>query len=78
MAQAVTEGRKAVNFSDWAAYSPDQQRTLLAVWCDDATTGKMPGAYTLLRPETRLSPQDVETICEAARLVDTRAAGGSR
>jgi hypothetical protein len=37
MAQAVTEGRKAVNFSEWAAYSPDQQRTLLAVSCDDAT-----------------------------------------
>jgi len=31
-----------------------------------ATKGKMPGAYTLLRPETRLSSQDVETICAAA------------
>ena len=67
MAQAVTEGRKAVNFSEWAAYSPDQQRTLLAMSCDDATSGKMPGPYTLVRPETRLSAQDVETICVAAR-----------
>ena len=40
---------------------------LLAVSCDDAKSGKMPGPYTRLRPETRLSPQDVETICAAAR-----------
>jgi hypothetical protein len=50
----------------------------LAMSCEDATKGKTPGAYTLLRPETRLSPQDVETICAAARQADTRAAGGSR
>jgi len=74
MAQAVTEGRKAVNFSEWALYSPDQQRTLLAVSCDDATRGKMPGLYTLVRPETRLSAQDVETICAAARQPEAIAA----
>ena len=78
MAQAVREGRNVVNFSEWAAYQPAQQRLLLALSCEDATNGKMPGAYTLLRPATRLSPQDVETICAAARQADTRAAGGSR
>lgn len=77
MAQGVREGRNAVNFSEWTGYQPAQQRLLLAMSCDDAMTGKMPGAYTLLRPETRLSPQDVETICAAAREA-TRAAGGSR
>ena len=38
------------------------------------STGKMPGAYTLLHPETRLSPQDVETIA-AAREAEAEAAG---
>jgi heme-binding protein len=76
MRSAVTTGRKAVNFSDWAAYSPDQQRTLLAVSCDDVKTGKMPGPYTLLRPETRLSAQDIEAICEAARQAEANAADG--
>src|SRR5688572_28014999 len=57
MAQAVTEGRKAVNFSEWAAYSPDQQRTLLAVSCDDATSGRMPGPYTLVRPRRGSRPR---------------------
>jgi len=74
MAYGVTEGRKAVNFSEWAAYAPQRQRTLLFQSCQDATSGKMPGAYTLLRPETRLSAQDVETICAATREADAHAA----
>jgi hypothetical protein len=67
LARSVAEGRKAVNFSEWAGYPPDVQRTLLKVSCDDATSGKMPGPYTLFRSETKLSSEDVETICAAAR-----------
>jgi Haem-binding domain len=67
MAQGVAEGRKAVNFSEWADYSPEQQRGLLAASCEDASQGRMPGPYTVLRRETRLSARDVETICAAAR-----------
>jgi hypothetical protein len=74
MAYGVTSGRRAVNFSEWTAYSPEKQRMLLAASCDDATSGKMPGIYTLLRSETRLSAQDVETICAAARQADAHAA----
>ena len=48
MAYGVTAGRKAVNFSEWAAYSPEQQRILLALSCQDVSEGKMPGPYTLL------------------------------
>lgn len=66
MARGVAEGRKAVNFSEWSAYSPGQQRTLLSASCDDVSAGRMPGPWTLLHPETRLSPRDVETICAAA------------
>jgi hypothetical protein len=66
MAYGVAEGRKAVNFSEWAAYPPERQQALLAAACHDASEGKMPGPYTLLHPETRLSAQDVETICAAA------------
>jgi hypothetical protein len=68
LARAVAEGRNAVNYSEWGAYSPGQQRTLLAASCDDATTGRMPGgAWTLLHPEARLSSEDIETICAASR-----------
>src|SRR5204863_9375704 len=65
MARGVAEGRKAVNFSDWASYPPDVQRTLLSVSCQDATSGKMPGPYTLVRPATKLSPQATETLCSS-------------
>ena len=76
MAYEVAEGRQAVNFSEWAAYSPEQRRSLLAVSCDDARNGKMPGPYTFLRPETRLSAQDIETICVAARQAEAPATDG--
>jgi hypothetical protein len=75
IARGVTEGRKAVNFSEWGAYPPDARRAQLAASCRDAATGKMPmRAYLLLRPEARLSPQDVQTICAAAREGEPRAA----
>lgn len=76
MASGVAEGRRAVNFSEWASYQPDVQRTLLAASCQDVSTGKMPGAWTLLHPETRLSGEDVETICAAARKAQADAAAG--
>ncbi len=67
MAYGVTMGRNAVNFSEWTAYSSEQQQTLLTQSCDDVTNGKMPGAYALLHPETRLSAGDVATVCAGAR-----------
>jgi heme-binding protein len=73
MAYGVTKGRKTVNFSEWAAYSPEQQRVLLLESCQDASQGRMPGPYTLLHPEMRLSAQDVETICAAARQAEAQA-----
>ena len=76
MAYGVTAGRKAVNFSEWAAYQPERQRRLLMESCQDASKGKMPGPWTLLHPEAKLSTQDVETICAAARQVETAAARG--
>jgi hypothetical protein len=76
MAYGVKEGRKAVNFSEWAVYSPERQRMLLAGSCQDASNGKMPGSpYTLLHTDARLSARDVETICAAAREPDAVAAG---
>jgi hypothetical protein len=76
MAYGVTKGRKAVNFSEWAAYPLDQQRAALVASCQDVSAGKMPGVYALLRPETRLSAQDIETICVVARQAQADAANG--
>ena len=68
MRAAVDEGRKAVNFSEWASYPPERQRALLAASCADASSGKMPGsAWTTFHPEARLSARDIEVVCAAAR-----------
>lgn len=72
MDYSVKNGRRAINFSEWSAYSADQQRSLLAASCYDAQTGKMPGLYTLFRSETRLSAQDVEAICAASRQTEAK------
>lgn len=78
MARGVADGRKAVNFSEWASYAPAVRRTLLSASCQDATSGKMPGAYAFVRPETKLSAKDIETICAASRLADANAADRRR
>ena len=74
MVYSVNEGRKVVNFSEWGSYQPERQRKLLSASCQTASEGKMPGPYTLVRPETKLSPQDIETICTAARQAQAAAA----
>ena len=76
MAYGVTAGRKAVNFSEWAGYRPERQRMLLIASCQDVSKGKMPGPWTLLHPEAKLSPQDVEAICAATEQVETTATRG--
>jgi hypothetical protein len=74
MSSAVKEGRRVVNFSEWAGYPAEKQRVLLAASCQAATSGKMPGgAWTTLHPEAKLSAQDIETICAAARQADAQA-----
>src|SRR5262249_23621208 len=78
MAHEVAQGRRAVNFSDWAAYPPERQRLLLSVSCDEANSGKMPGPYTFFKPETRLPTEEVATICTAARQTEAKSTEASR
>jgi hypothetical protein len=67
IASAVAEGRKAVNFSDWAAYSPERRQALIAQSCRDASSGQMPPSlFLMLRPQARLSASDVAAVCAAA------------
>jgi len=63
-ASGVKHGRKALNFSEWAGYSAEQQKSLLALSCQDAKQGRMPmSAYVALRPEAKLSAPDIEALC---------------
>ena len=68
MARGAREGRAAVNFSEWTGYSPERQRALLVASCAAATRGTMPvKAYLSFRQDARLSTNDLEAICAAAR-----------
>ena len=68
MSRGASEGRKAVNFSEWTGYSPEQQRAFLVASCKDATLGKMPvPSYLRVRGDARLTAADVATICSAAQ-----------
>jgi hypothetical protein len=68
IARGAREGRKVVNFAEWTAYSPEQQRAFLLASCSDATAGRMPvPAYLRFRPDAKLSSRDIETICGASR-----------
>jgi hypothetical protein len=67
MSYGVAKGRRAINFSEWGAYPPEQQQLLLVASCRDVSAGRMPGSFwTMLHPGARLSAQDVATICDAA------------
>jgi len=64
IASAVSGGRRSVNFSEWAGYSPERRSALMAKSCQEAANGSMPpSVFTLLRPEARLAPGDVRVIC---------------
>jgi hypothetical protein len=68
IARGAREGRLAVNFAEWATYSPAQQHTFLGASCADARAGKMPmPAYLRFRPDAKLSSRDIDTICGASR-----------
>ena len=61
----VNEGRIHLNFSEWGTYDKEQQRDLLREICGEVKQGSMPlSSYTPLHPGSKLSSEDVTTICE--------------
>ena len=61
----VDHGRTHLNFSEWGTYDADQQKNLLRDICIEVKQGSMPlSSYTPLHPGSRLTGEDVATICE--------------
>lgn len=64
VAHDVNEGRDALNFSEWGAYSPEKRDKLLNEVCENVSEGEMPPAqYTLVHQHARLAKSDVQAIC---------------
>ena len=60
----VNEGRRDMNFSEWPRRDTE---ALLKKICYEVKTGFMPlTSYTLLHRDARLSPADVQTLCDWA------------
>jgi Haem-binding domain len=74
----VNDGRREMNFSDWAQYGTDARRELLKEICSEARSGAMPlGSYLRLHSEAKLSSEDVKTLCDWANAESRRLSQAS-
>jgi hypothetical protein len=63
-------GRKEMNLSEWAAYSPRRKARLAREICKEITEGDMPGSmFTLMHPHAKLTSTDVQSICEWTKTI---------
>jgi cytochrome c5 len=63
----VNDGRRQMNFSDWAQYSTDDQQGYLKKICREVKSGGMPlSSYLWLHHEAKLSDEDVKALCDWA------------
>ena len=61
----VNEGRENINFSEWGKYSQRDNDSLLRQMCREVRAGVMPlSSYTPLHPGSKLSAEDVKTLCD--------------
>ena len=67
----VKQGRRELNFSEWASYTPKRVAKKLDETCKELTESEMPPViYTITHTDAKLSVADVETVCRW-----TKAAG---
>jgi hypothetical protein len=63
----VNDGRHDMNLSEWGSYDKDKQSHRLRDMCEQVQDGNMPlSTYTPLHPKSKLSAEDVKTICDWA------------
>jgi hypothetical protein len=61
----VNEGRREMNFSDWAEYSHEDRQRYFKKMCREVERGDMPlKSYLRLHHDAQLSAEDVKTLCD--------------
>jgi Haem-binding domain len=75
----VNQGRRHINFSDWAAQKDAAEAaTHIQSICDEVRRGTMPPlTYRMLHKTARLSPTDIEALCTWSQTVVVPAQDGS-
>ena len=66
----VNEGRRNLNFSDWAAYNATRASRKLDQMCEQVDHGDMPlWFYVPLHPNSKLTNADKKTLCDWTKQV---------
>jgi hypothetical protein len=61
----VNDGRRQMNFSDWAQYDRSEQGNYLKKICREVKSGDMPiHSYLWLHGDAKLSSEDVKVLCD--------------
>jgi hypothetical protein len=69
----VNDGRRQMNFSDWAQYDRSEQENYLKKICREVKSGDMPiHSYLWLHGDAKLSGEDVKVLCEWANAESQR------
>ncbi len=64
LSRDVAEGRRELNFSEWATYTPRRKDRKLEEVCAQVTRGEMPlGVYLPLHTDAKLSDADRRALC---------------
>lgn len=71
----VNHARSHMNFSEWTKYDRKDAAELLEEICEETSKGAMPlPSYLLIHRSSKLSPQDVRTLCEWSEAARQRLA----
>lgn len=71
----VNHARSHMNLSEWTKYERKDADELLEEVCEETTKGAMPlPSYLLIHRSSKLSPQDVRTLCEWSEATRQRLA----
>lgn len=73
----VRRGRRNLNFSDWAQYDKRRAGVMLELICEEISEGEMPPKrYLLVHPKAKLTPSEVQSICEWTKAEQIHLEGG--
>lgn len=73
LAKHVKDGKRHLNFSEFAAYTPKRAQTKAGEIIDEVEQKKMPlKSYTWMHPDSRLTPEEIRLITDWAEELEAK------